>query len=247
MIAAVSLFVIITLSALVTKVAAIALMHTGLSTDVAKFQARSAYTGSGYTSDETENLMNHPVRRKIIYMLMLIGNAGIITTLSSLMLAFILPKNTQSLLFSMLFIVVALSALWFTIKSPWIDRWLSKVIDKALKKYTDIDVKDYAAILHLSGEYQISELKVKKDSWLAGKDLVELDLKKEGINVLGIMKTNGEYIGSPSGQDMIEINDVITMYGKAMVFKNLGARGNDFLGDWSHEKIVEEEEKESEN
>ena len=66
MLAAVSLFVIITLSALVTKVAAIALMHTGLSTEIAKFQARSAYTGSGYTSQESEKLMNHPVRRKIV-------------------------------------------------------------------------------------------------------------------------------------------------------------------------------------
>lgn len=247
MIAAVSLFVIITLSALVTKVAAIALMHTGLSTDVAKFQARSAYTGSGYTSGETENLMNHPVRRKIIYMLMLIGNAGIITTLSSLMLAFILPKSTESLVFSMIFIVVALTALWLTIKSPLVDRWLSKAIDRALKKYTNIDVKDYAAILHLSGEYQISELKVKKDSWLTDKNLEELDLKKEGINVLGIKKTNGEYIGSPSGNDVIEENDVITMYGKAMIFKDLGKRGDNFLGDWSHEKIVRQEKEETED
>ena len=244
MLAAVSLFVIITLSALVTKVAAIALMHTGLSTEIAKFQARSAYTGSGYTSQESEKLMNHPVRRKIVYMLMLIGNAGIITTLSSLMLTFLLPNNRSSLVYSLIFIVVALSALWFTIKSKAVDRWLSKVIDRALKKYTDIDVKDYAAILHLSGEYQISELRVRNESWLAGKTLLELDLKSEGINVLGIQQKEGEYIGAPGGDDVINAGDVITMYGKAEIFKNIDARDDDFLGDWNHQKIVELEKKE---
>ena len=244
MLAAVSLFVIITLSALVTKVAAIALMHTGLSTEIAKFQARSAYTGSGYTSQESEKLMNHPVRRKIVYMLMLIGNAGIITTLSSLMLTFLLPNNRSSLVYSLIFIVVALSALWFAIKSKVVDRWLSKMIDRALKKYTNIDVKDYAAILHLSGEYQISELRVRKTSWLAGKTLLELDLKSEGINVLGIQQKEGEYIGAPGGDDVINAGDVITMYGKAEIFKNIDARDDDFLGDWNHQKIVELEKKE---
>jgi len=248
MLAAVSLFVIITLSALVTKVAAIALMHTGLSTEIAKFQARSAYTGSGYTSQESEKLMNHPVRRKIVYMLMLIGNAGIITTLSSLMLTFLLPNNRSSLVYSLIFIVVALSALWFAIKSKVVDRWLSKMIDRALKKYTNIDVKDYAAILHLSGEYQISELRVRKTSWLAGKTLLELDLKSEGINVLGIQQKEGEYIGAPGGDDVINAGDVITMYGKAEIFKNIGARDDDFLGDWNHQKIVElEKNEENEN
>ena len=244
MLAAVSLFVIITLSALVTKVAAIALMHTGLSTEIAKFQARSAYTGSGYTSQESEKLMNHPVRRKIVYMLMLIGNAGIITTLSSLMLTFLLPNNRSSLVYSLIFIVVALSALWFAIKSKMVDRWLSKMIDRALKKYTNIDVKDYAAILHLSGEYQISELRVRKTSWLAGKTLLELDLKSEGINVLGIQQKEGEYIGAPGGDDVINAGDVITMYGKAEIFKNIDARDDDFLGDWNHQKIVELEKNE---
>ena len=64
MIGAVTLFLIITLSALITKVAAIALVHTGLSTESAKFQARSAYTGAGFTTSESESITNHPVRRK---------------------------------------------------------------------------------------------------------------------------------------------------------------------------------------
>ena len=57
MIPAISLFVIVTLSALITRVAAIALAHTGLSTESARFQARSAYTGTGFTTGESEKIM----------------------------------------------------------------------------------------------------------------------------------------------------------------------------------------------
>src|SRR6056297_2200984 len=85
----ISLIVILTLSVLITKIATEALVHTGLSKQAAKFQARSAFTGVGFTTGEAENVVNHPVRRKIILSLMLIGNVGIISAIASLMLTFI--------------------------------------------------------------------------------------------------------------------------------------------------------------
>src|SRR5699024_12563733 len=125
MASAITLIVVLTLSVLVTRIATIALMHTGLSSESAKFQARSAYTGSGFTTSESEQIMRYPVRRKIIYMLMLIGNAGIITTMSSLILTFVLPNNVASLLYSLGIIVVGSVILLFAVRSVWLDRWLS--------------------------------------------------------------------------------------------------------------------------
>ncbi len=74
--ALVSLLVTIGLSLLVTRVASIALAMTGLSHDLAKFQARSAFTGVGFTTSEAEKVVAHPVRRRILMLLMLLGNAG---------------------------------------------------------------------------------------------------------------------------------------------------------------------------
>ena len=78
----ISLLIILTLSILITRIATVALVVTGLSREAARFQARSAYTGVGFTTDESEKVVNHPVRRKILLVLMLLGNAGIITTIS---------------------------------------------------------------------------------------------------------------------------------------------------------------------
>lgn len=83
MAAIVSVLVILALSILVTRIATVALTHTGLSREAAAFQARSAFTGVGYTTTEAESTVTHPVRRRIIAALMLLGNLGIITSMSS--------------------------------------------------------------------------------------------------------------------------------------------------------------------
>jgi Trk-type K+ transport system membrane component len=71
-----------------SRVAAVALTHTGLSKESSKFQARSAFTGVGFTTNESEKVVNHPVRRKILLILMILGNAGIISGITSLIVGF---------------------------------------------------------------------------------------------------------------------------------------------------------------
>lgn len=247
MIAAITLFLVVALSALITKVATIALMHTGLSTQSARFQARSAYTGAGFTTSESEKIMNHPVRRKIIFNLMLIGNAGIVTVMSSLILTFVLPNTLSSKLYGLLIVVIGMSFLWWAIKSRWVDRGLSKIINRMLKKYVHMDVLDYAEVLHLKDDYRISEKKIGADDWMANKTLRELNLRHEGITVLGIDRVGSDYIGSPTGGFDILPMDVVTVYGKAEVIQNIYARKDNYKASVSHKEFVEREDKRLQN
>ena len=90
---------VLALSLILTRVATVALTMTGLSEEVAKFQARSAFTGTGFTTKEAENVVNHPVRRKIIGMLMIIRSAGLVTIILSLILSLTgYPKGIQVLM-----------------------------------------------------------------------------------------------------------------------------------------------------
>ena len=57
MLAAISLFVILLISLLVVRIASVALVHTGLGREAARFQARSAFTGAGYTTSEAESVV----------------------------------------------------------------------------------------------------------------------------------------------------------------------------------------------
>ncbi|MFD2516436.1 potassium channel family protein [Salinimicrobium flavum] len=243
MTAIISLLVIITLSILATRIGTIAFIHTGLSKDAAKFQARSAYLGVGFTTKESELVVNDPVRRKILTVLIFLGNAGIITTISSVIFSFISIEESGFfsteiiVLFSGLLLLIALS------RSKFIDRKLSTLIDKALSRYTYLDVKDYYSLLHLEENYRVSEIKVKKEDWLTNKTLKKLELDAEGVRVLGVRRLNGNYIGAPKGDTEIKEGDVIILYGKTETLQSLEKRKEGSSGDVEHNNAVTEQKR----
>ena len=61
-----SVFIIICLSVLIMRVASIILVYAGLSREASLFQARSAFSGTGVTTSESEWVVNHPGRRKVL-------------------------------------------------------------------------------------------------------------------------------------------------------------------------------------
>jgi hypothetical protein len=169
MLSILSLRLVLTFSVLITRIAAIALMHTGLSRESARFQAGSAFSGVGFTTSESEKVVNHPVRRRILLFLMLVGNAGIVTAVSTLMLGFISPSGTSSIILRVVLLATGIAVLWTLASSPWVDERLSYLIERALKRYTALDVKDYASLLRLTGEYRVTELQVQPQDWLANR------------------------------------------------------------------------------
>ncbi len=63
MTALISLFIAIILSILVTRIATVAFTLTGLSREVAQFQALSAFTGVGFTTAEHEDTISQLSQR----------------------------------------------------------------------------------------------------------------------------------------------------------------------------------------
>lgn len=236
-----SLILIITLSILITRFATIALVHTGLSKQAARFQARSAFTGVGYTTREAERVVGHPVRRRIIMVLMLLGNVGIISVLASLVLTFVDNQaGTGEWLRKTGTLIGGFVILWLLSKSKWVDRALSRWINHLLNKYTDIKVRDYAGILHLSGEYEITEMLVEKDHWMTDKKLGRLNLRQEGLNLIGVEREDGNYVGLPSGDTLILEGDTLILYGRESALKRLNERRRNREGNLKHREAIKE-------
>ncbi|MCD5408743.1 TrkA C-terminal domain-containing protein [Candidatus Bipolaricaulota bacterium] len=214
-----------------------ALTLTGLSREAARFQARSAFSGVGFTTSESEQVVSHPVRRRIVLLLMLLGNAGVVSALASLVLSFINLEEGQ-LLPRLLALLGGVAFLWVVASSRWVDRWLSRLIRWALARWTSLDVRDYAALLNLSGGYKVAELQVKPGDWLAGKRLSELRLWDEGVLVLGIQRADGSYIGAPRGRTEVRPGDTLILYGRAELLSELDRRGSGAEGDRAHAAAV---------
>lgn len=242
MIAVLSLLLVLSLSILVTRVATIALAHTGLARESARFQARSAFTGAGFTTDESERVVNHPVRRRIVLLLMLLGNAGIVTAVSSLILAFVGQQDGGlSLFWKIALLVLGVVALWAVATSRWVDRRLSRLIDRMLRRFTSLDTRDYAHLMHLAGEYRLAELAVADGDWIAGRSLGEVKLRDEGILVLGIHKPDGAYLGTPDGATEVQAHDTLLVYARQSALESLDERQRGVRGDRDHRQAVREQ------
>lgn len=250
MLSILSLVLVMVLSLLITRVATIALTHTGLSKESARFQARSALTGAGFTTAESENVVEHPVRRRIVALLMLLGNAGLVTAVTSLLLTFVGNDQEDSpglgLKLGVLF--VAVLVLWLVARSAWVDRHLSRWIDDLLRRHTSLDVRDYASLLQLEAGYRLAELEVQPkgwlaERWLAERSLAELALRDEGVLVLGIRRTDGEYLGAPRGDTLLHAGDALFVYGREDSLSAVDERRRGFLGDVEHERAVSEQQR----
>lgn len=232
-----SFLVILSLSAIITKIAALALMHTGLEKDIARFQARSAFTGVGYTTSEAENMLNHPTRRHIIMLLMLLGNAGFVTAISTLVLGFVGDQNGP-LLLKLGFLFGGVFMLWAASKTRVADKAIGKAVAFFLEKFSNVRVKDYATLLKILEEFEIREINTKGNDWLCGKSLKELKLDKEGVSVLGIEKKDGRYIGAPVSAAEIDSGDTVVIYGKTDVLDDLAGRPKGPAGEREHRASV---------
>lgn len=245
MVAIVSLLVVIVISMLVVRVATVALTLTGISEPLARFQARSAFTGAGFTTSESEKVVQHPVRRRIIMLLMLLGNAGLVTAASSLMLSFVGADQDawagRSGIVRVALLVGGAAALWWVATSEWLDNHMSRWIGYALKRWTSLEVRDYAGLLHLTGDYVVAELNVSGEDWLAGRPLQDLRLRDEGVVVLGIEHPDGTYTGTPRGPVEIGDGDTLLLYGRADVIGNLDVRRSGPAGNWDHHKAVDKQ------
>jgi len=235
-----SLFTVVVLSLLVTRIAAMALMFTGLSPEVARFQARSAFSGVGFTTPESEMIMNHPVRRRIIMLLMLLGNIGIATVVATLMVSLLSTASSGNWLQNVLLLVGCLSVLWFLAVSHFVERNLNRIIAWGIKKWTRLEIQDYVAVLHLQNEFAVWEITVESNDWLAGKSLIEAGLSREGVLILGIQRQGGFYIGAPQGISRIHIGDILVMYGPIERLEEIDRRQAGTEGDQAHQDAIVE-------
>ncbi|MFC1646128.1 cation:proton antiporter regulatory subunit [Candidatus Omnitrophota bacterium] len=204
------------LLALITEVSATALKLTGLDIHTSRFQALSALTGTGFTTKETELIMQHKNRRYIIMFLMVIGPIGFIAILSTVLLA---TRRYLALPQMAMLIVLTFAIFRFT-KSKRMMVFLHRMIERQLKKrhYPRRIVLD--EVLELGKECGVAELKIDKNSAYKDKTLEQTGIKSKGFIVLAIER-NGKFISVPKANDTILVEDVLVVFGNISRLESL--------------------------
>lgn len=251
MLALFSFVIVILFSLIVVRIGTIALESTGLSRDIAQFQAQSAFSGVGYTTKESETMMDNPLRRSILRYLMLMGSAGLTSAVAALILTFIGATGTiyfKGFYISRAFlyitiIITALLIIYLISKTEFFDRIIKHILARPLKLMkSKMSLYDYEKVLGLSKGNSISSFEVPKRHWMVNKTIGKLKLEKEGVVVLGIFrKVHGleEYIASPSDDFKIHNRDKIVVYANDNVVENLAKREAGRRGSKDRQEAVE--------
>ncbi|MDP6468548.1 MAG: TrkA C-terminal domain-containing protein [Pirellulaceae bacterium] len=242
MIPIIALLFTIALSLLVMRVGTLALMLTGVSREMARFQSRSAFTGVGYTTEESESITTHPVRRQIVMVLMLLGNIGIAAGVATMMVSLMSTTQSENRWWNIGLLTVGLLGLWLFSASRWLESRLNRLITFGLTNWSRLEVRDYVALLQLRDGYAVTELQVEAQDWLADKTLIELKLPTEGLLVLGIQCASGGYIGAPTASTRISVGDTIVLYGPIHRVEELDQRCQGRQGDAAHQEAVNKHE-----
>ncbi len=237
MIALLTFFLVIVASLTATRVAAVALTLSGVSPQVARFQARSALSGSGFTTAEAESVVNHPVRRQIIMFLMLIGSAGLVTAVATLSISFV-GQDTSASASRLLALTIGCVVLLVIARSSAIDRVMTRVFGRLLSRYTDLELRDYTGLLHLADGHAVMQLNVAEGAWLCSRTLGDLELREEGVAVLGIERATGGYVGAPRRATEIRPGDTLVAYGNSDALIELSQRQPGAVGDEMHQEAV---------
>lgn len=204
--------VLIIISVFIVKIASVALNLTGLDEKRAFFQALSAFTGTGFTTRDSELIVNNDIRRKIIMFLMILGNAGLITVVTTLVLSFVKGGATPVVVNIGLILLVILLLIKVSLNKG-ITRKLTKKIQARLIRTPTFTKRPVEEILRLAEGYGIAEVKINEDCIDLGKSLFESSFRQKDILIMAIERGNS-VIPAPHASDILMINDTLICYGK---------------------------------
>ena len=219
--------IIIVISFIVVRIGAIAFELTGLEWSLAKFQALSCFTGTGFTTREAELITGHPQRRRIASVLIVLGHAGLVTLIAtfanSLSTNFFISKFAIPYLRSDIqnlipWVNVAVIALFIYViyrifaysrlAVKFTDFLRARIVKREIVKPVSFE-----ELVVATGGYGVSSIEVCKDSPILDKTLIEADLRKHDITIL-VIERKGHTISNPSANTKILFGDRLICFGK---------------------------------
>lgn len=212
--------VTILISFFVVRVGAIALRMTGVERPKAVFQALSAFTGTGFTTREAEMVVNNPIRRKIISILMIFGNAGIVAVIISATSSVVMSKVYELPAHFIIFIL-GIYLIYRLGKSRGFIQYLEGFIERKLVRFPAFEEGAAEDLLHFLEGYGLIKKTIEKESQLIDVSLAEWRFRNQDIIVLGIERGK-EWIPVPAKHHTkVREDDKLILYGNLKSLKEI--------------------------
>ena len=209
----------ILISFLIVRVGSVALMMTGLEKKKARFQALSAFSGTGFTTKESESIVNHPRRRQIVRYLIILGNAGIVTVIVTATTSMTTSRGIQ-LPINVFVLIAGVFLIYKIATHKKLTRKLEAFIERKLIKSPVFEEASTEDLLHFLEGYGLIKKIIGENSPLIGTALAEGYLREKGVIVLGIERGKN-WVPIPEAQEIIQAGDQIVVYGSLKILRDL--------------------------
>jgi len=213
------LLITILVSFIVVRIGAFALQLTGIEPEVARFQALSAFSGTGFTTREAERVIGHRDRRRIVTILIILGNAGMVTVIATLVASFTQVDSYIWFFIRLAIIIGGIFGLYrLIIRSNVGQRvldWLRRpVMNRVFREAPAVE-----EIFHVEKDWGISLAIIRGNSKSIGLSVG--DITSEGdIEILSIDRA-GTYLTRPSFEEKIAEGDRLLVYANMKFVKHI--------------------------
>ena len=211
---AVATFLIVAvLTTVFTQLATGALIATGLPPEVAGFQARSAFSGAGFTTTEAENVVNHPVRRRIIGATMLAGSLGTPTLVVTVLVGLIAPGPGSTVERTLVTVAGALAILAALGNRPMRTFMVSVGQRYARRRLVPALADSSEELLTLGDSFVVSAVRLVTETDDLPRSLRGLEQVLPEVRVLGIRR-GGRYLGESPVDVELHEGDELVVHGR---------------------------------
>lgn len=207
----VALYIFLGVWLLVFWFGSIALEATGLQRTKARFQALSALAGTGFTTRESELIVNHPKRRRITSWLIFLGSLGIVSFIV-LVVLFVRAGLTAPSPVHLGILLGIITLIVLLIKFRAIDKVTDAILRRRYKQGSQ-PVMATEELLYQIGDYAVAHIAVRGKERVRGIRLMDSGLLQQGVNVLAIERGR-QFIHFPKPQEMVLAGDYLLCYGK---------------------------------
>jgi hypothetical protein len=155
---ATTIAVLFALSFMIVRVAAVAMRLTGLPENVARFQCISALTGAGFTTSESEMIVNYPLRRRILVVLMIVGNLGLASVAATFIVSFAgTEPRAGAIAWQAAMIALAVGVIVLVMINRTLDRAMCELIATILTRTTRLGTRLYHRTLQVDSGLSVAE------------------------------------------------------------------------------------------
>jgi len=205
----IALCILVAASYTVVIAGGIAFELTGVDREMARFQALSCFTGTGYTTRASERIVEHRQRRRIATVLIVLGYANAASVIATLMQSVDVSSVQQSLM-HLVAAVVCGAATWYLMRRhrerlmDWIRAQLTR---RLLGQHVAVEV-----LFRAGPGLGVARVSVPEGCAIAGIPLADLHLPSRGLSVL-LFEDESHVYHPPTGDSALDEGAHVLVWG----------------------------------